>query len=200
MPNEFYYSMPTATPSVAANCGNGIFTNCGDASTSSWMIANIIMISVLGGLLLYFLFVAKKNKFSGFLAKVHDFFAFRIFFIEAIMKILYIISVIFVTLVSLVLIPSEGVMSCLAFFLFGNLALRIGYELLMMFFNLVHDTAEIRRNTKDSGGSSRGSSRDTKASGGSATEKRTTRASDGSDGARGSDSSGAGAKKKGAKK
>lgn len=138
MPYEFYYPVQTAAPSVVSG---------GEAATSSWMLANIIMISVLGGLLLYFLFVAKKNTFSGFLAKVHDFFSFRMFFIEAIMKILYIISVIFVTLTALVLIPSGGIMECLAFFLFGNLALRVGYELMMMFFNLVHDTAEIRKNT-----------------------------------------------------
>ena len=139
MPYDFYYSIPTAAPNVT--------TGGGGTATSSWMLANIIMISVLGGLLLYFLFVAKKNTFSGFLAKVHDFFAFRMFFIEAIMKILYIISVIFVTLIALVLIPEGGIMEGLACFLFGNLALRVGYELMMMFFNLVHDTAEIRKNT-----------------------------------------------------
>ena len=71
-------------------------------------------------------------------------FNFKTFFIEPILKILYITVAIFLTLISFAFIK----VSVTAFFmvlLFGNLAARIGYELMFLVITLVSNTTEINK-------------------------------------------------------
>ena len=72
---------------------------------SVWIIVSIIL-AIVGGILLYFLFLNKKNdgKFNGFVGWLYDFLSFKKMFLEALLKITYLIMALYVTLVSFALI------------------------------------------------------------------------------------------------
>lgn len=111
----------------------------------TWPIVSIVL-AIVGGIAIYFVFVANKNKgeYDGFLEWLHNFLNFKTFFIEPILKILYITVAIFLTLISFAFIK----VSVTAFFmvlLFGNLAARIGYELMFLVITLVSNTTEINK-------------------------------------------------------
>ena len=79
-----------------------------------WTIVSVIL-AIIGGIVLYFTFLSKKNegKFTGFLGWLYDFLTFKKMMIENVLKILYIIVALFVTLSSFGLIS----ISFLAFLL-----------------------------------------------------------------------------------
>ena len=70
-----------------------------------WTIVSVIL-AIIGGIVLYFTFLSKKNegKFTGFLGWLYDFLTFKKMMIENVLKILYIIVALFVTLSSFGLI------------------------------------------------------------------------------------------------
>ena len=97
-----------------------------------WTIVSVIL-AIIGGIVLYFTFLSKKNegKFTGFLGWLYDFLTFKKMMIENVLKILYIIVALFVTLSSFGLIS----ISFLAFLLtlvIGNVLTRVIYELLLV--------------------------------------------------------------------
>jgi len=125
-------------------------SNLGGASNMPGIPANVIVwiiiavISLIGGIVLYFTFLSKRNegKFKGFLGWAYEFFNFKKFTIEAILKITYLILAIFITLSSFTIIPS----SPLGFILMlipGNLALRIVYEFSLVMLVICRNTIEI---------------------------------------------------------
>ena len=102
------------------------------AASGIWTIVSVIL-AIIGGIVLYFTFLSKKNegKFTGFLGWLYDFLTFKKMMIENVLKILYIIVALFVTL------SSFGLMSIsfLAFLLtlvIGNVLTRVIYELLLV--------------------------------------------------------------------
>ena len=60
---------------------------------SVWIVISFIL-AMVGGLLIYFLFLNKKNegKFNGFIGWLYDFLSFKKMFMEALLKILYLIK------------------------------------------------------------------------------------------------------------
>lgn len=72
------------------------------AASGIWTIVSVIL-AIIGGIVLYFTFLSKKNegKFTGFLGWLYDFLTFKKMMIENVLKILYIIVALFVTLSSL---------------------------------------------------------------------------------------------------
>lgn len=110
-----------------------------------WTIVSVIL-AIIGGIVLYFTFLSKKNegKFTGFLGWLYDFLTFKKMMIENVLKILYIIVVLFVTL------SSFGLMSIsfLAFLLtlvIGNVLTRVIYELLLVKLVICKNTTEINK-------------------------------------------------------
>lgn len=94
-----------------------------------WTIVSVIL-AIIGGIVLYFTFLSKKNegKFTGFLGWLYDFLTFKKMMIENVLKILYIIVALFVTLSSFGLIS----ISFLAFLLtlvIGNVLTRVIYHI-----------------------------------------------------------------------
>ena len=79
--------------------------NVGMASSSSasaiWSIISVVL-AVVGGIVLYFTFLRKKNdgKFKGFLGWLYDFLTFKKMMIEEILRVCYLIMAIFITLAS----------------------------------------------------------------------------------------------------
>lgn len=112
---------------------------------STWMIISAI-VALIGGIVIYLLFVSKKNngEYTGFVAWLHDFLNFKTFFIEVVLKTLYVIFAIFITLSSFSFLSS----SVAIFFLWlilGNIINRVVYEFILMFLTLVNNTSEINK-------------------------------------------------------
>lgn len=110
-----------------------------------WTIVSVIL-AIIGGIVLYFKFLSKKNegKFTGFLGWLYDFLTFKKMMIENVLKILYIIVALFVTLSSFGLIS----ISFLAFLLtlvIGNVLTRVIYELLLVKLVICKNTTEINK-------------------------------------------------------
>ena len=113
------------------------------AGSALWIVIAAV-IAVIGGLVLYFTFLSKKNegKFTGFLGWAYEFLNFKKFTIEAILKITYLMLAIFITLSSFATISS----SLVGFFLIlilGNLVLRIVYEFSLVMLVICRNTIDI---------------------------------------------------------
>ncbi len=127
----------------------------GSSSLSSGMAGSLVwtiiaaVLAVVGGLVLYFTFLSKKNegKFNGFLGWLYNFLSFKSLIIENILKICYLIVALFVTLASFALIGSNFLAFILSITL-GNLAVRITYELLLVVLVICKNTTEINSKMK----------------------------------------------------
>lgn len=130
MYNDFY---PTTGFGSASSVSN---------STTWLIIAGVI--AVVGGLVAYFMFVAKPkdDSYDTFLNKLHDYLNFKKFFVEDLLKVLYTITAIFITLGSFSLIGTN-VAGFFGVLIFGNLGARIAFELILMLITLVSNTSKI---------------------------------------------------------
>ena len=106
-----------------------------------WIIVSMVL-AFIGGIVAYILFVKKRNTFIGFLGWLHKFLNFRVLIIEDIIKILYIIIAIFITLASFALIGAN-VLLFFSLLIFGNLGLRILYEMSILIIKICQNTSEI---------------------------------------------------------
>ena len=115
---------------------------------SVWLIVSLIL-AIIGGILVYFLFLSKKNegKFTGFLGWMYDFLSFKKMFLETLLKITYLIFAIYVTLSSFAII-GVNFLGFLITLVVGNLVVRIAYEFSLILLVICRNTSEIARNTK----------------------------------------------------
>jgi len=113
-----------------------------------WLVISVI-VAIVGGILVYCLFLKKSNdgKFKGFAGWLYDFLSFKKLTIETILKVCYIISAIFVTLISFVFIAHQF-FTFLMILVLGNLGLRISYELILMTILIWRNTTEINKKMK----------------------------------------------------
>ena len=104
-----------------------------------------ILVSVILAIVLNFTFLSKKNegKYTGFLGKVYNFLCFNKFYLEEILKLLYVVLATVTTVVGLFVIFSANFIAGLMMILFGNLGIRIVYELAMMFIILCRKTVAV---------------------------------------------------------
>ena len=117
------------------------------AFNSIWIIVSAI-IAIIGGILVYFLFLSKKNdgKFKGFWGWLYDFLSFRKMFIEALLKITYLISAIFVTLSAFAVI--SNFLAFLLYLVIGNLVVRVAYEFSLILLVICRNTTDINKKLK----------------------------------------------------
>ena len=115
------------------------------ASGMIWVVISAIL-AVIGGIVLYFTFLSKKNegKFTGFLGWMYDFLTFKKMMIENLLKILYLIAAIFITLGSFALI-STSFIAFLMTLVFGNIAARVVYELFLVTLVICRNTTDINK-------------------------------------------------------
>lgn len=120
-------------------------TSSSAAQNSVWIIISAV-IAVVGGIVLYFTFLSKKNegKFTGFLGWMYDFLTFKKMVIENILKILYLIGASFITLSSFAAI-SSSFLSFLGILVIGNLVVRIMYELFLVVLVICRNTTDISK-------------------------------------------------------
>ena len=117
-----------------------------DAVNSSvWLIVSIIL-AVIGGILIYLLFLSKKNegKFKGFVGWLYDFLSFKKMFMEALLKITYLIVALYITLSSFALIGSNFI-GFLAILIIGNVVARLVYEFSLLLLVICRNTTEINK-------------------------------------------------------
>lgn len=121
----------------------------GSSSASSantvWVIISAV-IAVIGGIVLYFTFLSKKNegKYTGFLGWMYDFLTFKKMVIENILKICYLIFASFITLASFAVI-SNSFLSFIMVLVLGNLFARITYELFLVVLIICRNTTDISK-------------------------------------------------------
>ncbi len=120
--------------------------NSGMSGLQIWLIISIV-IAILGGLTVYFIFLRKENKFTGALKWFHDFFNFKKLLLEDILKVSYLILAAYITLSSFGYI---GVNVGLFFGMLigGNIALRIVYETSILLIKICQNTSEINNKLK----------------------------------------------------
>lgn len=113
------------------------------------LIWNIIsaVLAIGGGITLYFIFLRSNKKFNNFLDKLRNFFNFKSLLLEEILKVTYLILTIFITLSSFSLIAVSFV-SFLLSLIFGNLILRITYELSILLIKICKNTSDINDKLK----------------------------------------------------
>ena len=115
------------------------------ASASVWIIVSIIL-AIIGGILIYFLFLSKKNegKFNGFVGWLYDFLSFKKMFMEALLKITYLIVALYITLSSFALIGTSFI-AFLAMLIIGNVVARLVYEFSLLLLVICRNTTEINK-------------------------------------------------------
>lgn len=115
------------------------------ASASVWIIVSIIL-AIIGGILIYFLFLNKKNegKFNGFVGWLYDFLSFKKMFMEALLKITYLIVALYITLSSFALIGTSFI-GFLAMLIIGNVVARLVYEFSLLLLVICRNTTEINK-------------------------------------------------------
>ena len=128
----------------------------GSSSTSAfggagvWLIIAAIL-AIVGGILVYFLFVNAKTTPKGkFVKWLKDFLSFKIMWLEPIMKVVYYIATIFIVLnsFSFLALGGAGVLMWLGTLILGPIIIRVLYEATMMFIMIWRNTRDIAKNTE----------------------------------------------------
>ena len=134
MYNYDYINSPSNTAALAGSAIWGI-------------IASVL--AVIGGILVYFLFIKKDNKgLSKKLVTLKELLDFRIMIIEPILKVLYLIGTIYVILVSFSFI-SVSFLLFLVILILGPIVIRLVYEgflIMIMIWKKRNSTKKIIRN------------------------------------------------------
>ena len=120
------------------------------AGAGIWMIIAAI-ISVVGGIFVYFLFLKAKDEPKGkFLKWLKDFLSFKVMWIEPILKVVYYIATIFIILnsFSFLSLGGYGVLTWLLTLILGPVLLRVAYEATMMFIMIWRNTRDIAESVK----------------------------------------------------
>lgn len=122
-------------------------TGSSSADAGIWLIVAAI-IALIGGILVHFLFVkSKKEPTNKFLVWLKDFLAFKIMWIETLLKIIYYIATIYVVLASFSMI-SVSFLSFLLMLILAPIGIRLLYEALMMGIMIWRNTQDIAKNTE----------------------------------------------------
>lgn len=117
-------------------------------SSLTWMVIALLL-AVIGGILIYFLFLKKENenKYTGFVKYLYEFLSFKKMWLETILKVSYLILAIYITLTSFELIGTSF-MAFVLTLVFGNIILRVIYELSLVLLTICRNTTEINKKLK----------------------------------------------------
>ncbi len=115
-----------------------------------WGIIALIL-SIVGAILVYFMFVKAKEEPKGkFLKWLKEFLSFKIMWIEAILKVVYYFSTIFVILFSFsyLALGGYGVLMFFLSLILGPIIVRLIYEASIMFVMIWRNTRDIAEKGK----------------------------------------------------
>lgn len=132
------------------------------AQAGIWFIISMV-IAIFGGICVYYVLLTKENyeKCTGFTKKFFDFITFKKLILEDIIKILYIIVSIYITLSSLGLISTSFVLF-LVQLIFGNIFARIIFEFSLLMITICRNTTEINDKLKHNSVSKKDSKKEEK--------------------------------------
>lgn len=110
---------------------------------AEWALPAII-ISLVVAVLVYFLFLSRKNdgKFKGAIGWLYDFLTFKKLTVEGILKILYMTVALYITIMSFTIIGTNFA-AFLLMLIGGNIAIRVVYEVVLVFLIICRNTSEI---------------------------------------------------------
>lgn len=112
-----------------------------------WSILSVV-IAIAGGILVYLLFIKKDVKTDNkFVKALKEALEFKVMFVETILKVLYLISTIYVILLSFSFIGINFFVFLMLLIL-GPVVIRLIFEQLLMFIMVWKNTSEIAKNTK----------------------------------------------------
>lgn len=111
-----------------------------------WAIG-LTVAAVAAGIILNFTFLKRSNegRFRGFWGKVYNVFSFNRFYSEGILKLLNVISFLLITVFGIYMIFTGSIIGGILMIVIGNLAVRLCYELIVMFIILARKTVSIDR-------------------------------------------------------
>lgn len=115
------------------------------ANSAVWIVISFVL-AIVGGIVLYFTFLSKKNEgnFTGFLGWLHDFLGFKKMLSEALLKIGYLVIALYITLSSFSFI-SYNFLGFLIYLILGNIIVRVIYEFLLIALINCQNTTEINK-------------------------------------------------------
>ena len=153
MSDSDVYQLFNSLDSSSSSYGSASSIAGSAAGAGIWLIIALIL-AIIGGILVYFLFVKSKNEPKGKFGKwLKEFLAFRVMWIEPILKVVYYIATIFVILYSFTYFGMFNIMGGLAFLawlltiILGPIIVRLVYEMTMMFIMIWRNTRDIAENT-----------------------------------------------------
>ena len=108
-----------------------------------WIIISILL-AIIGGIFIFTNYFGKdkEDSYTGFKKIMYDFLHFKLTIIEPIFRVLYFIVAIAITLSSFSFI-SVNFFTFIGILVFGNIAARLAFELLLLTLGLFKDVSEI---------------------------------------------------------
>ena len=118
------------------------------SSAATWMLVSLVA-ALIGGIVVYLVFLNKSNegKYKGFVGWLYDFLSFKSMFAEVLLKVVYLILAIYITLSSFALI-SASFIAFLAYLIIGNLILRLAFEFSLVILVICRNTTKINKKIK----------------------------------------------------
>lgn len=112
------------------------------ADMGVWGVVSLL-VAICAGIVLYFTFLSPKNEdsYTGATKKIYDFLSFKTMSIEAILKVLYLVIAIYITISSFSLITTSFVLFLMVL-VFGNIVARLIFEgalLIIMIYRRLND-------------------------------------------------------------
>jgi hypothetical protein len=107
------------------------------------------IVAICAAIVIYAVFMTKDNEknLNSTTKKIYDFLHFKKLYIEEFLKIAYLISAIYLTIISFGFI-STSVGLFFGMLIIGNILLRFAYELMIMGFKLFENVCEINKKMK----------------------------------------------------
>ena len=112
-----------------------------------------LVLGIIGAIVLFFTFLSPRNegKFTGLLGWLYEFLNFRKFLLEAVLRIIYMILTVFLTLFGFLYIFmglfdfGRNFLTGLGIMILGNVLIRLLYEACMLVISICKNVAEINR-------------------------------------------------------
>lgn len=122
------------------------------ADMGVWGVVSIL-VAICAGIVLYFTFLNPRNEesYTGTTKKIYDFLSFKTMSIEAILKVLYLVIAIYITISSFSLISTSFVLFLMVL-VFGNIVARLCFEgalLIIMIYRRLNDCYNVLKPSKD---------------------------------------------------
>ena len=121
------------------------YSYSGSGAAGIWMII-VAILAVVGGPILYFTFLNPKNenKFKGFFKWLYEVLTFRKMLLETLLKIIYLVTAVFITLAPFSFINNNFIGAILTIVL-GNIFARIVYEFSLILLLIYRNTTDISK-------------------------------------------------------